>query len=534
MSSAAAAANRALGHRPRPHLPARRPRGCGRRARRRVATSPHDAATRPAPRRGTLARRAGRGRPAGVGDRRAHRRRRRRPPAAGAGHRPRRPARPAPRARRRGAGRRRATSPSAPRAGTPCAASVAAWWPERAERCPASRATCAATRAGSRPRPRCTAAGAYVLTGRGVEQSPRAPTRVSAGDQPGARARPARPAGLRLRLPDRAGQRPGRSRARPEVRPAARLPLITDPAARAHVAAVWGVDPDDLPGAGRAGRRAAGPARPRRAARAAGARRNPVVSAPRTPTRAEALGRLDLLVVATSCPSETARLADVVLPVTQWAEEEGTMTTSRAGWCAAARRSPRPAGPAGAVVAGRAGPPLRPPASPTTPARSSTSWPGPAPVAGPTTRRSATSGSTPGSAVLAVLRGGPPGHAAAVPRPLPDRRRARPPRRRRPPRTGRRRQATRCPFYLVTGRLLPHYQSGAQTRRVAELVEAAPAPLLEIHPVLADTHGVADGDAVRLTSARGELVAPRGDRRHPARTPSSCRSTGPASSARTC
>jgi assimilatory nitrate reductase catalytic subunit len=63
------------------------------------------------------------------------------------------------------------------------------------------------------------------------------------------------------------------------------------------------------------------------------------------------------------------------------------------------------------------------------------------------------------------------------------------------------------PVHLVTGRLLHHYQSGAQTRRVPQLVEAAPAPLLEIHPVLADTHGVADGDAVRITSARGELVA---------------------------
>ena len=42
--------------------------------------------------------------------------------------------------------------------------------------------------------------------------------------QPGARARPARPARLRLRLPHRPGQRPGRPRARPEGRPAARLP----------------------------------------------------------------------------------------------------------------------------------------------------------------------------------------------------------------------------------------------------------------------------------------------------------------------
>ena len=40
----------------------------------------------------------------------------------------------------------------------------------------------------------------------------------------------------------------------------------------------------------------------------------------------ERLSSLDLLVVADFVPSETARMADVVLPVTQWAEEEGTLT----------------------------------------------------------------------------------------------------------------------------------------------------------------------------------------------------------------
>ena len=41
----------------------------------------------------------------------------------------------------------------------------------------------------------------------------------------------------------------------------------------------------------------------------------------------ERLRALDLLVVCDFVPSETALLADVVLPVTQWAEEEGTMTS---------------------------------------------------------------------------------------------------------------------------------------------------------------------------------------------------------------
>ncbi len=53
---------------------------------------------------------------------------------------------------------------------------------------------------------------------------------------------------------------------------------------------------------------------------------NPVVSAPRATHVTERLAALDLLVVADFVLSETAAMADVVLPVTQWAEETGTMT----------------------------------------------------------------------------------------------------------------------------------------------------------------------------------------------------------------
>src|SRR5690606_28690098 len=41
-----------------------------------------------------------------------------------------------------------------------------------------------------------------------------------------------------------------------------------------------------------------------------------------------------------------------------------------------------------------------------------------------------------------------------------------------------------APVYLVTGRVLQHYQSGAQTRRVPELVRVAAAPFVEMHPLL--------------------------------------------------
>ena len=79
----------------------------------------------------------------------------------------------------------------------------------------------------------------------------------------------------------------------------------------------------------------------------------------------------------------------------------------------------------------------------------------------------------------------PTRHPADVPRPLPDARRSRPTDPRRPPRPGDdlRRDA---PLFLITGRVLAHYQSGAQTRRVPELVRSARHPYVEIHPLLAD------------------------------------------------
>ena len=53
---------------------------------------------------------------------------------------------------------------------------------------------------------------------------------------------------------------------------------------------------------------------------------NPAVSTPRALHIRERLKSLDLLVVADFFLSETAQLADIVLPTMQWAEETGTMT----------------------------------------------------------------------------------------------------------------------------------------------------------------------------------------------------------------
>lgn len=63
------------------------------------------------------------------------------------------------------------------------------------------------------------------------------------------------------------------------------------------------------------------------------------------------------------------------------------------------------------------------------------------------------------------------------------------------------------PLYLVTGRVLAHYQSGAQTRRVAALNRTSAEPFVELHPQLARRLAIDDGDDVAVTSPRGTAVA---------------------------
>ena len=64
------------------------------------------------------------------------------------------------------------------------------------------------------------------------------------------------------------------------------------------------------------------------------------------------------------------------------------------------------------------------------------------------------------------------------------------------------------PVWLTTGRVVSQYLSGTQTRRIAGLVAQYPEPLCEIHPQLATSLGVADGDLVTVTSRRGSMTAP--------------------------
>jgi len=62
------------------------------------------------------------------------------------------------------------------------------------------------------------------------------------------------------------------------------------------------------------------------------------------------------------------------------------------------------------------------------------------------------------------------------------------------------------PVILTTGRVVSMFLSGNQTRRIGPLVDQYPEPLLELHPILAEKHGITDGDWVTVESRRGQVT----------------------------
>jgi assimilatory nitrate reductase catalytic subunit len=232
---------------------------------------------------------------------------------------------------------------------------------------------------------------------------------------------------------------------------------------------------------------------------------NLAVSAPNASAVEARLGRLDLLVVVDPFLSETAQLADVVLPSCQWAEEEGTMTNLEGRIL---YRRPARAPPDGvrtdlqilkslAEALGRGAYLSDSPEavfdelrrcsaggvadySGITYARlqsgESLYWPCPAPAHPGTPRLFLDTFPTPdGRARFHAVQ-----HAA--PSEEPD---------------------DEYPFYLTTGRVLAHYQSGTQTRRVRSLCEAEPEAFVEMHPQVAAAHAILSGDRVWLRTRRG-------------------------------
>ncbi|MFI6532784.1 molybdopterin oxidoreductase family protein [Nonomuraea sp. NPDC050547] len=273
---------------------------------------------------------------------------------------------------------------------------------------------------------------------------------------------------------------------------------IRDPAARAHVAGVWGVRPQDLPGPGPSAyellRSLGTPGGPR-AMLVFGS--NPAVSAPDATVVRERLRALDFLMVCDVVPSETAALADVVLPVTQWAEEDGTMTTLE-GKVVRRRQAagPPPGVRSDLEVMCELARRLDAPGEFTPDPRRVFAELQRASAGGPVDYSGIdydTGGFWGGTRMFQERFATADGRARFVPvrfRPA---------------------EEDVCadfPVYLTTGRVAQQYQSGAQTRRVRELNRAAPGPFVELHPDLAAQLPVAQGEAVRVTSRRGSVTAP--------------------------
>lgn len=384
---------------------------------------------------------------------------------------------------------------------------VAGWWPERVER--VTGVAVADQRACVRML--AEADSAYLLTGRGTEQHANGTATVSAWIN----------LCLALGLPGTqgngfgclTGQGNGQG-GREHGQKADQLPgyrKINDPAAREHVARVWGVSPESLPGPGRSAYElldALGTPNGPKALLVFGS--NLVVSAPHAGHVTDRLSALDLLVVADIVLSETAARADVVLPVTQWAEEDGTMT-SLEGRVLLRRRAVEPADGVRSDLEVLRGLAIRlgQPADrfPAVPAEvfeelREASAGGPADYAGITYDR---------------LRSGealhwpvPAGEHPGTPRMFLDRFAHA---------DGKARFAAvdytghaepvddDFPLHATTGRVLQHYQSGAQTRRVPELMAAAPEVFVEIHPDTAARAGLVDGGYAVVRSRRGSVCA---------------------------
>jgi assimilatory nitrate reductase catalytic subunit len=283
---------------------------------------------------------------------------------------------------------------------------------------------------------------------------------------------------------------------------------IDDPAARAHVAEVWGIDPAELPGPGKSAYEmldALGTPGGVRALMVFAS--NIAVSAPNASHVVSRLLDLDFLCVSDIFLSETAALADVVLPTAQWAEEEGTMTNLEGRVIRRRQALPPPPGVLDDLsvlteVATRLGRGKYFSNDPRTvfeelraasrggvadysgisyeriDAEDGVFWPCPSGSVGEARLFAERFNTADGRAVFKRVDFREPAEQ-------PDR---------------------DYPYLLTTGRVMQQYQSGVQTRRVKSLNLQQPQAFAEIHPDLARRHGIGDSDLVELRTRRGTGV----------------------------
>ena len=284
---------------------------------------------------------------------------------------------------------------------------------------------------------------------------------------------------------------------------------LDDPVHRAEIAALWGIAPEELPqpglSAGEILDRLGGSGGIRCLLVMAS---NVAVSAPDATRVIQGLKALDLLVVADIFLSETAALADVVLPIAQWAEDEGTMTNleGRVLWRRRVKEPPPGVWTDARILKALAdrlgrgdyfGSDVRETAAEFRRASAG----GTADYAGISYERIASedgvfwpcpSEAHPGTPRMFLDRFGTDDGRARF-RGVEHRDSAESP-------------DAEFPYFLTTGRIASQYQSGTQSRRVAELNATEPDPFVEIHPETARGLNIADGEPVALTTRRGRAV----------------------------
>jgi assimilatory nitrate reductase catalytic subunit len=281
---------------------------------------------------------------------------------------------------------------------------------------------------------------------------------------------------------------------------------LDDPDARRHIARIWNIDERLIPVAGKSAYELLDSLGGEiRSLFVMGF--NPAVSAPNAVQIGDRLRALDTLIVSDFFLSETAQLADIVFPSAQWAEEEGTMTNLE-GRVLHRRRALAPINGVRTdleiltAIAGRLGQASR--------------FASAEPRLVFDELRRATQGATADYSGITYERIDaedgvfwpcPADDHPGTPRLFGDRF---------PTASGRARfhatpeadtadpRNADYPLHLTTGRVLQHYQTGNQTRRVAELVAAAPDAIAEMHPRTARVAGVADGSRITLTTRRAE------------------------------
>jgi len=229
---------------------------------------------------------------------------------------------------------------------------------------------------------------------------------------------------------------------------------------------------------------------------------NPLLSEPDITHAEEALDKLDFLVVQDIFLSETARLADVVLPGVSFAEKEGTFTNTERR-VQRVRKAVEPVGESradwliscqlGKMMGGKGfdfknASQIMDEIASVTPSYGGISfkriekgglqWPCPTPDH-PGTPILHTQQFTRGKGQFIPLEYKPPME-------LPDK---------------------QYPLVLTTGRSLYHFHTGTMTRRVEGLNVLKKEGEVEMNPADAAKLGIVDGDRVKVASRRGEVVA---------------------------